>query len=112
MLYSNGGSQPLDLGVTEGITSHEQLKDFKASLEDILPCPRCGGEVEWTNSRDREILSSYMQCSKCDLSTFRIESMTFVFDSEEISCMAYDLSAVRYNMWCLPEPTCYEDESW
>ena len=35
-------------------------------MEYLKPCPRCCcTEVEWTNSRDLGILTSYVQCLRC-----------------------------------------------
>ena len=44
-------------------------------VEGLKPCPRCKGEVEWTNSRDLDILTSRVECTQCELSVFHVDTL-------------------------------------
>lgn len=89
------------------VINKEKLPEYRVD-PDILPCPRCGGEVEWTNSRDLELLSSYMRCFNCDLGTFNVDTCAFV----SLPDLDYETTLMKYNAWCKTNPTKYFDESW
>ena len=75
----------------------------------LLPCPRCKSEdVEWTNSRDLDILTNYVSCNNCDLTTFRIETTCFI----NLPNLDYETTVLKYNAWVMTNPTRYYDEDW
>lgn len=86
------------------------LSDYRKD-KNIAPCPRCNGEVEWTNSRDLNILNSHMHCSDCELTTFNIETVLFtklgVLPNKD-----YETTLMKYNTWCCTNPTSYGEENW
>ena len=84
-------------------------------MSELPPCPKCGSEVEWTNSRDLNVLSSYIQCEgeSCGLQVFASDSMAFPSWDEEKECIAeYELSVSRYCKWAATLPEQYCDEFW
>ena len=72
------------------------------------PCPRCGGKTEYTNSRDLDVLQSYMQCTVCTLTTFAVESMAFMM----LLNLDAESTLMKYNAWCATLPTQYCEERW
>ena len=78
-------------------------------MEYLKPCPRCCcTEVEWTNSRDLDILTSYVQCLRCDLQTFHVDSLAFLYTETT----DYENAVKKYNSWVDTDPTRYADEDW
>lgn len=70
----------------------------------FLPCPRCKGcNVEWTNSRDIDLLYQEVHCPDCELSTFPIETLAFI----DLPNLDYETSVMKYNAWVLTDPTSY-----
>lgn len=76
--------------------------------DELLPCPACGNEVEWTNSRDRDLLTSRIQCTCCELSCFHVDSLAFV----SLVSLDYETTLLKYNAWCLTKPKSYSDHTW
>jgi len=77
-------------------------------LDELLPCPACGNEVEWTNSRDIDILTSRIACTCCELSCFHVDTRAFV----TLLNLDYETTRLKYNTWCLTSPKYYGDYSW
>jgi len=83
-------------------------------ITDILlpPCPKCGSEVEWTNCRDLDILSSHIQCTadgtKCDLQVFNVDSTAFI----HLASVDYLTTALKYCQWAATNPETYAGEKW
>lgn len=76
---------------------------------EFLPCPRCGStDVEWTNSRDLDILTSCVSCNGCDLNTFHVDTMAFLM----LDNMDYESSLMKYNAWVKTNPKRYYEEDW
>jgi len=82
----------------------------ESNIEDTIEdCPRCGySGVEWTNSRDLELLTSYLQCQGCDLQTFCVDTCAFTM----LPNLDYESSVMKYNAWVNTKPTTYFDEEW
>jgi Zn finger protein HypA/HybF involved in hydrogenase expression len=79
------------------------------SETEFLPCPRCGSvSVEWTNSRDLDILNQWVCCDNCDLHTFHVNTMAFL----ALEDMDYQSSLMKYNAWVKTNPKRYYDEEW
>ena len=86
------------------------LPDYRKD-KNISPCPRCNGEVEWTNTRDLNMLDNFMMCSDCDLMTFSIkEPMLTPF--LKLPNLDYQTTVMKYNAWCATNPKVYDDEEW
>lgn len=79
-------------------------------MSEIKPCPKCGGEVEWTNSRDLNILGSYMKCGDCDMNMFHVE--TVIFLDIDLPDLDYETTLLKYNAWCDTNPTQYCEDNW
>lgn len=76
---------------------------------DLLPCPQCKSEnVEWTNSRDLDILSSYIRCDDCGLTTFNVDTMCFI----DLPNLDYETTVLKYNAWVMTSPICYHEDNW
>ena len=86
------------------------MSDFGKD-EDISPCPSCGGEVEWSNSRCLNILESKIQCSNCDLSFFHVEDVV-LSSFEELPNLDYETTLLKYNAWCATNPKYYGEHKW
>lgn len=72
-------------------------------------CPRCNNNnVEWTNSRDRDILTSWVDCPDCELHTFHTDSIAF----NMLPNLDYKSALLKYNAWVDTSPKLYEDEDW
>lgn len=79
------------------------------NVVDFLPCPRCGcSKIEWTNSRDLNILQQSVYCTNCELSTFRVETMAFI----NLKNLDYESSLLKYNSWVKTNPKRYCEEVW
>ena len=75
-------------------------------MSELEPCPKCSGCVEYTSSRDRGILSSYIRCDNCDLMFFLVETTAF----QRLPNLDYETTLMKYNAWCKTSPTSYCDE--
>ena len=76
--------------------------------EGFLPCPRCSGtKVEWTNSRDIDLLYQGVYCPDCDLSTFPVTTLAFA----DLPSLDYETSVMKYNAWVMTNPKGYYCDS-
>jgi len=79
-----------------------------AELE-FLPCPRCGSpDIEWSSVRDRSILTQYVHCNGCGLSTFHVDTAAFTL----LANLDYESSVTKYNAWVKTNPKEYDDDTW
>ena len=85
------------------------LPDYRKD-ENISPCPKCGGEVEWSNTRCLNILESMMDCNDCEISFFRVETVTFL--ASVLPSLDYESALMKYNAWCATKPTSYGEHEW
>lgn len=76
--------------------------------DNLHPCPKCKGPVDWTNSRDLDVLSSYICCDNCDLIFFQVESMAF----DRLPNLDYETTVMKYNSWCETNPKGYREDHW
>ena len=82
---------------------------MKINEEGFLPCPRCGSDdVEWTNTRDLNVLTSCVECNDCELITFNVESMAF----DKLPNLDYETTVIKYNAWVKTNPKQYLQEIW
>ena len=76
---------------------------------DFLPCPRCKSQlVEWTNSRDLDVLWQGVYCNGCELHTFNVETTAFIM----LENLDYETTLMKYNAWVKTNPTTYGEENW
>ena len=75
---------------------------------DLAPCPKCKGPVEWSNSRDRNLLSEYIMCDQCDLIFFSTETPAFIL----LPNLDYESAKLKYNAWCKTAPHEYGEDRW
>ena len=72
-------------------------------------CPRCESDaVEWTNSRDLDVLTSYVHCVDCGLNTFHVETSAFT----SLPNMDYKTSLMKYNSWIKTNPKLWHEDEW
>ena len=76
---------------------------------EFLPCPRCNSDkVEWTNTRDLNVLTSEVYCRKCGLSTFNVQTVAF----ELLPNLDYETSLMKYNAWVKTDPNSWREDTW
>lgn len=73
---------------------------------ELERCPNCDGEVEWSNCRDLDIQTSFIECTVCQLRTFHVDSMAFI----NLPNVDYISTALKYNAWCKTNPKFYGEE--
>jgi hypothetical protein len=88
--------------------------------DNLPPCPRCGAPVEWTNSRDRNVLESYITCTNttvdelegydepCDEVYFLVETLAF----KNLPDKDYESACMKYRAWCATNPKGYRNNEW
>jgi hypothetical protein len=89
----------------------EKFPELK-KYEDLPPCPKCGSGVEWSNSRDINVLYSGIGCTHddCDLIVFHVESMAF--NDHRVECIDYLTTVMKYCQWAETMPESYIDDYW
>jgi hypothetical protein len=75
-------------------------------MSEISACVRCYAPMEWTNSRDLNIITSYLGCTECDLNVFHVETIAFM----SLPNLDYESAVTKYNAWCATNPTRYGEE--
>lgn len=78
--------------------------------EDFLPCPRCGGDVDWTNTRNLNVLTSSVHCESCGLDCFSVETVTCVLPT--LPNLDYKTTLMKWNAWVKTSPKRYCEEVW
>jgi len=72
-------------------------------------CPRCLCEdVEFSSTRDLDILSWHIECTGCNLWTFSTQTLAFV----ELPNFDHESMSLKYNAWCKTNPKGYCEEKW
>lgn len=72
-------------------------------------CPRCKcTNVEWTNARDLDVLTSFVLCRDCDLITFQVETAAFI----RLENMDYETTLMKYNEWAKTNPKSWYEDKW
>jgi len=77
-------------------------------VSKLKPCPKCGGPVEHSSSRDLNIYQSYIECENCDLYFFQTESIAFL----NLPNLDYESMVMKYNAWCETNPKQYCEDFW
>lgn len=77
-------------------------------MNELEPCPKCKGPVEWSSSRDLNIHQSYIECENCDLYFFEVETIAFL----NLPNLDYETTKMKYNAWCKTNPKQYCEEFW
>lgn len=76
---------------------------------ELESCPRCKSDaVEWTNSRDLDVLTSHAYCTNCELSTFNVETSAFV----HLPSLDYETTVMKYNKWAKTNPKSWHEDNW
>ncbi len=79
----------------------------------LAPCPRCKSEnVEWSNSRDGNVLEQGIHCYSCDLFTFQVDTLISEPFQPGIPDLDFETTVMKYNAWAATNPRRYKWEYW
>jgi len=90
----------------------QDLMPVFKQFDNLPPCPKCGSEVEFSTSRDLNILQSAIWCTaeahKCDLIVFHTEN---IFNLE-LTSIDYLTTVMKYCQWAATKPERYCGDTW